>query len=79
MIIEVKQFYSFCVCQLLLIGFLNNGNKPLVVEYETVLSRWDDSATFILLTGSNQGLSDAEVPDFDNTDTTHIRIFAYES
>jgi len=38
MIIEVKQFYSFCVCQLLLIGYFSNGNKSLVVEYETVLS-----------------------------------------
>lgn len=38
MIIEVKQFYSFCVCQLLLIGYLNNGNKLIVEEYETVLS-----------------------------------------
>lgn len=38
MFIEVKQFYSFCVCQLLLIGYLNNGNEWLVVEYEIVLS-----------------------------------------
>lgn len=38
MIIEVKQFYSFCICQLLLIGYLNNGNRLLVVQYQTVLS-----------------------------------------
>lgn len=36
--IEGKQFYSFSVCQLLVIDHLNNGNKLLVVEFKTVLS-----------------------------------------
>lgn len=45
--------------------------EMLVVEYKTVLSLQVGWLCHLYFADSSQGLSDAELPDFDNTHNIH--------